>query len=97
MEIFSSKSEMLKYGKTLGKYNMESVLLNGKTVCLCGTNLAYENALSEIAENALSSALSIFSKNTENDIDSVSELKDFIFRLLAKNYDIETVEAYNEY
>ena len=60
MKSFSSKSEMLEYGKSLGKCDKEIVSLDGKTVILCGTNLAYEDKISEIAETAITSVVKEF-------------------------------------
>ena len=97
MKSFSSKSEMLEYGKSLGKYDKEIVSLNGKTIILCGTNLAYEDRISEIAENAITTALKEFGLKTSIGTDAVSELRESILMNLRSNFDMEIVEAVNEY
>ena len=97
MKSFSSKSEMLEYGKSLGKCDKEIVSLDGKTVILCGTNLAYEDKISEIAETTITSVVKEFCLKKDITSDSVSGLRESILMNLRSIFDIEIVEAINEY
>lgn len=97
MKSFSSKSEMLEYGKQLGKYDMEKVLLNEVPFLLCGTNLAYEDKLFEIAATALKEAYHMFKIDKKIKTDDISNFRDLLFETLKDNHEFQIMEVFDQY
>ena len=97
MKSFETESELLEYGKTLGKRDMEKVLLNEKTVMLCGTNLSYEDALWATAEEALEKTVNLFGFNGKIETDFVAEIRDILLKSVGSQFDFEVINATEEY
>ena len=94
---FKTKEELqnCKELQKMGRYQWQTVMLNGKEVIACSTNQQYE----DIIWGGVYELLEKISKYYEREIDSVdiaSDVRDYILEIL-ENEGIEFVDVYDEY
>lgn len=107
MKTFKTEAEMLKYGKSFTKYDIKTVICDGKKIVLCGAGSSFEDSIWKIAEEALSKTAKVFiEKNIvdnaiENDFGcetgATPEIRDFILEKTKKIFDFNIVTIKNEF
>lgn len=101
---FRSVDEMIEWGRySLGKYDSLLCNIGEQKYLLCGTDLAYEDAIWDIACNSIQSVLETFDLPKFDEIKDfdyagvVPELRDFLIDKITEIEEIEIVLCFDEY
>ena len=88
MKTFNTTEEAKKYGENFGKYDHETVEINGKKHILCGTNCAYEDSFYDFALE--------MSEKFHTAVDE-AVIRDALIKAFEKACDVKFLDVCDEY
>lgn len=95
---FKTKEELqnCKELQNMGRYEWQTVKLNGKEVIACTTNQQYEDIIWGGAQQILTELSDYYEKDLYTG-DLATDIRDFILARLESEYGLEFVDVFDEY
>lgn len=95
---FKTKEELqnCKELQSMGRYEWQTVKLNGKEVIACTTNQLYEDTIWGGAQQILTELSSYYKKDLYTG-DLATDIRDFILARLESEYGLKFVDVFDEY